>query len=319
MFWSKKKTEGLIPKNVAAELWGRKAKQMVTDKDWSRNLWQSHPITQRHIQRCMSGDPTVNWLNFVKNRYCEEPKHRGISLGCGDGAAERDSIALGICQTMDAYDLSPGAIETARDQARKSGYQDKLNYTVADLDDIDLPSSVYDVVIAGQSVHHISNLEGLSAQLYKSMKPDGILIVNEYVGPSQYQWTDKTNTLMNELLQLIPPEKRTIRDGTLKNAVVRPTPEQVIAVDPTESIRSEEILQVFDEFFEMDYQANFGGTLLQFLLSDIIANFDENDSMDRALIDMLVYFEETLIKEGVIQSDFVFAIMKPREHALSNL
>lgn len=311
MFWSTKKTPDLPPKAVAAALWGRKAQQMHRDKDWSRNLWQSHPITQKHIQQHMSGDPAKNWLTFVKEHYCPQPRERGLSLGCGDGAAERDSIRMGICRHIDAIDLSPGAIETARQQARIAGVDKSINYEIGDLDQITLPEATYDVVIAGQSVHHITNLENLAEQLHKSMTPDGILIINEYVGPSRYQWTDKTNTFMNDLLHLLPPEKRVMQNGTTKDSIIRPTPEQVIAVDPTESVRSAEIMPIFRQHFETDYHADFGGTLLQFLLSDIIANFHEDDPMDRALIDTLVYFEQTLIKEHVIDSDFIFAIMKP--------
>lgn len=285
---------------------------MVRDPDWSRNLWQSHPITQKHIQRHMSGDPEKNWLTYVEENYCQVPRKNGLSLGSGDGGAERDSIRQKICLKMTAYDLSPDAVRTAQEQAQLAGYGDQIDYQVADLDNIELPAGIYDLVIAAQSVHHISNLERLTEQIHKCLTSDGILVVNEYVGPSQYQWTDKADALMNELLQILPPEKRRMQDGSLKERVVRPTREQVVAVDPTESVRSEEILPILEQYFEYDYQANFGGTLLQFLLSDIIANFHEDDPMDRALIDILDFFEQTLIREGVIASDFIFAVMKPK-------
>jgi SAM-dependent methyltransferase len=318
MFWSRKKKMETAPamgKDVAAELWGEKARNMVSNKDWSRNLWQSHPITQAHIQRLMTGDPNVNWLNFVKQRYCETPRETGLSLGCGEGCAERDAIQLGLCMQMEAYDLSPGAIQAAEEQAAAVGMADRIRYGIADLDEISLPAAAYDLIIAGQSVHHISNLEHLAEQLHKSLRPGGILILNEYVGPSRFQWTDKVDRLMNDLLNLLPPEKRIMQNGTEKPAILRPTPEQVAKVDPTESVRSAEILPVFSQYFAADYSAPFGGTLLQFLLSEIVANFNEHDERDRARIDMLVYFEETLIREGVIDSDFVFAVMSAREGA----
>lgn len=316
MFWNRRrKPAEALPtgdKGVTTELWSRKAAEMVENQDWSRNLWQSHPITQDHIQRAMTGDAAVNWLNFFHRRYCTAPFEFGISLGCGNGAAERDSINLGICREIDGYELSPGAVQVAREQARIAGISDKIHYHIADLDSPQLPVAKYDVAIAGQSVHHVTNLEALVQALHRSMKPTGYLILNEYVGPSRYQWTDKTDRLMNDLLQILPPEKRRKQDGTLKEAVVRPLPEHVIAVDPSESVRSADILPVFSQWFETDYHANFGGTLLQHLLSEIVANFHEDDSRDRAIIDLLVHYEATLIEEGIIESDFVFAIMKPR-------
>lgn len=317
MFWNKKRRPAESPaanptgKHVAAELWSRKAAEMVHSPDWSRNLWQSHPITQRHIQRAMSGDPETNWLTYVRDRYCPRPFERGLSLGCGNGAAERDAITLGICQQMEGMDLSPGAIEVAQQEAVRTNLADRITYFTGDMDNLDLPENRYDVIIAGQSVHHVQNLESLAEALHRTMKPRGILILNEYVGPSQYQWTDKVDRLMNDLLALLPPEKRLRQNGTLKEAVLRPTPEQVAAVDPTESVRSAEILPVFSRHFDFDYRANFGGTLLQHLLSEIIANFSEHNPMDRALIDALVLFEDTLIQENAIESDFVFGVMHP--------
>lgn len=323
MFWSRKKaapapvaSPAAGGKHVAEQLWADKARAMSADRDWSRNLWQSHPITQAHIQRLMTGDPGVNWLGFVAQRYCATSRQRGLSLGCGNGCAERDAIKLGICRQMDGYDLSPGAVDEARALAGQAGMADQIAYAVADLDQITLPASTYDLVIAGQAVHHVQQLEHLAEQLWKSMKPGGILVLNEYVGPSRFQWSDRVGTLMNDLLRLLPPEKRQMRDGRLKSEIIRPTPEQVERVDPTESVRSAEILPVFERFFSYDYRAPFGGTLLQFLLSDIAANFDEHSPADCALIDLLVYFEETLIREQVIPSDFVFAILKPLANPL---
>ena len=77
---------------------------------------------------------------------------------------------------------------------------------------------------------------------------------------------------MNQLLLALPEtHRRSLRTGNLKNEVVRPNEREVYRVDPSESIRSDEIMGLIDERFEIVYRADFGGTLLQFVLSDIAA------------------------------------------------
>ena len=63
----------------------------------------------------------------------------------------------------------------------------------------------------------------------------------------------------------------------------------------------------------MLYRADFGGTLLQFVLADIVANFKEVDPKDAAIVDLMSLLEEVLIAERVLPSDFAFFILSPRQ------
>jgi hypothetical protein len=76
-------------------------------------------------------------------------------------------------------------------------------------------------------------------------------------------------------------------------------------------VRSDEIIGLIEERFEIVYRADFGGTLLQFVLSDIAGNFDPADPKDVAMIDLLCLYEKTLIDKGVLPSDFVYLVARP--------
>ena len=67
---------------------------------------------------------------------------------------------------------------------------------------------------------------------------------------------------------------------------------------------------LIEERFEIVYRADFGGTLLQFVLSDIAGNFDPADPKDVAMIDLVCLYEKTLIDEGVLPSDFVYLVAR---------
>jgi hypothetical protein len=138
-------------------------------------------------------------------------------------------------------------------------------------------------------------------------------VVNEYIGPARFQWLDKTQDLMNRILETLPADMRVnpVNDF-VKEHFERTPAEEIARVDPSESIRSDEIVATLESRFEVLYRADFGGTLLQFLLADIAANFHEDDPKDVALLDLMSLFEEVLVTERVLPSDFAFFVLTPR-------
>jgi hypothetical protein len=72
------------------------------------------------------------------------------------------------------------------------------------------------------------------------LRPGGLLVLVEYVGPNRFQLTDKAQLLMDRLIAILPQSyRRNLRDPTIvKQHVQRPSVADVIAVDPSEAIRS---------------------------------------------------------------------------------
>jgi SAM-dependent methyltransferase len=298
---------------VTSELWGRKAREKVESDDWRYFYWQSHPVTTRHINRLITGDPDEGWLSFTKRRFLSEELDRGLSLGCGSGRLEREAIALGICRTFDAFDISEEALEAAAGAAEQAGVGEQIDYRQADLNAVRLAPAAYDIVFAIQALHHVDALEYLLDEVRRSLRSGGLFVVNEYIGPARFQWLDKTQAIMNRLLELLPHEyKVNPRNGFVKERIDRAPAEEISRVDPSESIRSDEIVATLESRFEVRYRADFGGTLLQFVLADIAANFREDDPKDVALLDLMSLVEEILVAERVLPSDFAFFVLSPR-------
>jgi SAM-dependent methyltransferase len=299
--------------SITSELWGRKAREKVESDDWRCFYWQAHPLTVRHINRLVSGNEDEGWLAFTKRRFLPDQVERGLSLGCGSGRLERDALALGICRTFDALDISEDALEAAAGAADQAGVGERIDYRQADLNTVQLAPAAYDVAFAIQVLHHVDALEHLLDEVRSSLRPGGLFVVNEYIGPARFQWLDKTEALMNRLLELLPHEyKVNPKNGFVKERIDRAPAEEIARFDPSESIRSDEIVTTLESRFDVLYRADFGGTLLQFLLADIAANFREDEPKDVALVDLMSLFEEVLIAERVLPSDFAFFVLSPR-------
>jgi SAM-dependent methyltransferase len=288
-------------------LWGEAAREKAESLDWQRRYWQSHPVTWRHIMRRITGRENEQWLDFTKRRF--GTRQHGLSLGCGYGITERAAIEIGFCKRWDATDVSADAVAVAEEEARKAGMAERIRYFVADANTMELPAETYDVVIAAQALHHVEALEHVLDEIAASLTPDGIFVVQEYVGPARFQMSDEAVANANRLLAVLPrhylvdPES-----GIGRHRFVRPTPKQVAKVDPSEAIRSDEIVPLVEERFRIEYRADFGGTLLHLPLGGIIANFDPDDETDTALLDLLCMYEEALIDSGVIASDFTYIV-----------
>jgi SAM-dependent methyltransferase len=298
-------------RGVIAEHWGEEAREKAEGDEWQGLYWQSHELTQRHINRAIAGGADENWVNFTKRRFFPKRAQCALSLGCGYGVLERHALSIGLADRFDAFDISPAAVDVARQEAEKAGFGERIDYDVRDLNAVKLEQGRYDAVFATQTLHHIEALEHLLDEIRAALTPDGTLIVNEYVGPVRFQFPDERLPLMNQLLLALPEsQRRSLRTGEVKTEVVRPDEKEVYAVDPSESIRSDEIVPLLEERFEIVYRADFGGTLLQFVLADIAGNFDPADPKDVAMIDLVCLYEKTLIDTGVLPSDFVYLVAK---------
>jgi SAM-dependent methyltransferase len=299
--------------DAVSELWGRTAREKSETQDWKRYYWQSHPLTLRHINRLISGDERVDWLTYTKQRFFPEPVGPGLSLGCGHGTVEREAIALGICETFVGLDISQAALDVAARDAESAGLGDRIDYRRADLNIAELDRDSYDVVFAVQALHHVDDLEHLFDQIAASLRPGGLLVVNEYVGPARFQWLDKTQDVMNRILELLPEQYRVNpRNGFVKERIERAPADEIARVDPSESIRSDEIMELLRSRFDVLYDAYFGGTINQFLLADIAANFDDDDPKDVAILDLISLLEELLVAERVLPSDFAYVVVSRR-------
>jgi SAM-dependent methyltransferase/predicted O-methyltransferase YrrM len=298
------------------ELWG--SSDAAGWKGSKRIHWLQHPKVHERINSLVSGDPLRDpYQYFIEKFYGVglPRKHRvqrGLTLGCGTGEFERGLSQYRFVKTHDGIDIADGAIETAQKAAAAEGFR-HLHYRVEDLNTLRLPECTYDVVFGIESIHHISNLEQLFESISMSVKPGGYFVLDEYIGPNKFQWTpSQLEAINDEILKLPPDLKRSVIDGSLKGPGARLTIEQIDAVDPSEAVRSADILKVLETYFDVLEIKGYGGSLLHWLLEGITGNFDEDDPRAMSCLKSLFDREDDLIAGGVLRHDFALIIAKRR-------
>ena len=272
--------------------------------------WLDSEIVEReHIRPQISGDPEVSYLEYFLRRHLpHRPVDRLASLGCGGGNLERDLLRLEAAHRIDGFDESPASIGLAQELASTEGLDGSLHYQVADLNRLELEAGAYDGVVVKMALHHFEALEHVYGQIRRALRPGGLLMFNEFVGPSRFQWTDLQLQHMNQLLSSLPK-------GLARRVPVvvirRPLVADMIAQDPSESIRSAEILPRLEKDFEIVERKDYGGTLLHILLDHVLPILDLDDPEHLAILQRFMARERELLADGTLPSDFTFVVARP--------
>jgi SAM-dependent methyltransferase len=136
-----------------------------------------------------------------------------LSLCCGFGEIERILAGLGAFRHCRAVDLAGPAIESARAAAVAEGLS-QVTYEVADVESLELEPESVDLVWANGALHHLARLEHVVDQVYRALRPGGLVIANEYIGPDHQQLSRREGELVNAVIHLIPPELRYQSEAT---------------------------------------------------------------------------------------------------------
>ncbi len=295
-------------KEKVAVRWSDSA--VVFDAFSPQLYWLAIPAVQaRHQRRSCGGRNYPSWVEYCLNEFMPyTPAERMLSIGCGQGALERQLHTLRAFEACDAFDIAPGAIEMARKAASDAGIR-TINYAARDVEALDLGDGLYDAIWFNGSLHHIEALEVVLSNVRRALKPGGLLFLHEYVGADRFAFPSVQREAIERAFLLIPETYRksfAAHDmGEVAALPPLPDPEEVRRADPSEAVRSSAILPVVTTLFDTLALNASGGTLLQFLLSGIAGNFRADDPKSMAVLDMLFRIEDTLIDTGHLPSDFV--------------
>jgi len=278
-----------------------------------RVSWWESPVIVEACQERITGDPKMTIHEFLKQYLPDQgrPFERGLSVCCGSGEFERELIDHGLCRAIDAFDIAEERVKEGMRIAGEQGYA--IRFRVADVNRSVFETNHYDAFFAWSALHHIQNLEGVCNRVADALRDNGLVVIQEYVGPNRFQWRDKQLAVANRILSLLPQRLRTsVRTGEVISRIERPTLETIKRNDPSEAIRSEDIIPVVERCFSIEAIRYFGGPIYHMLFNEIVGNFDPTDEKDTALIRLILLFEQTLIEEGILDNDYALIIARKK-------
>lgn len=273
-----------------------------------RSWWHS-PVIMGEVQRRVTGETGKPVEEYFHDRYCPTPFARALSLGAGNGELERSMLELGVCEEILGIDISEARVEHAN-AAIPEALRDRLSFECHNLETW-RPDGQFNLLIARDVLHHIARLEELCEALNGLLRPGSLLYVDEYVGPVRFQWTDKQLEVIARLLdRLSSPLVVDLVEPALgpRRRAQRPTVEGMIAADPSESVRSDEITSILAAHFDVVERRPYGGAVFHQLFNRIMGNFEGHDDLVRTLMEI----DFLLCDEGVLETNYEWAVYRTR-------
>ena len=133
-----------------------------------------------------------------------------LEYGCGPGSAayllaERGAVVTGI-------DLSPVAIDLAREEGERRWLDNRLDFRVMDAEHLDLADDAFDLVCGSGILHHL-DLERAYAEIARVLHPRGSAVFIEPLGHNPL-----INAYRNRTPQLRTVDEHPLRMADLKLA-----------------------------------------------------------------------------------------------------
>jgi ubiquinone/menaquinone biosynthesis C-methylase UbiE len=285
--------------SVAAKYWDDHSDQDTR----SIVCWEFPEVVKRFDNRRVTGSEDLPALYWFYRKY--GPFKEAASIGCGTGIVERCLVeSEHFNGQIVGLDISPRSLEQAR--ANCAGYKN-VRFEVADLNIHVWPASVYDVVFAHGALHHIEKLDWVLGQIARSLKPNGFLYVNDYVGPQRFQWSDLQLRLANELLANVPAQ------WVNNPRVERCDPLQLARRDPSEACQSHVIEDTIRAHFRtIERRPRGGGLLAPIFGGSCLRESILENTEGAACIRKLCEVEASLFDQGIIPTNHVVIVAKPR-------
>lgn len=262
----------------------------------SGNWWTNRMIV-RDINRRVIGEgypeASRGALELGRSLMGARPRRLGVSVGCGNGVKEMALIRLDYVERMLCYDLAESRIAQAVARAAELGLSERIEFRVADAFTLhDAPQ--FDFVYWNNALHHMFDVPAALAWSRDVLNPGGLLLVDEYVGPSRMRFDDETLDYANAIRALLP-----------ERLVAHPSPgrfyarrlsrewfEERIAKDPSEAVDAGRTLGAITDLFEAPAVRPTGGAVYFVALNGLIRNFDMSAPADRDLLAHLLRLDE---------------------------
>lgn len=255
--------------------------------------WESDYVV-RYINRKVCGEPIPGVSSGVHqlalNRFAARaPFGKGISVGGGTGSKEVDLLRRGLVQSMVIYDLSPQAIASGRQRATEEGFADRMTFIQDDAFRRETSPDAYDLVYWNNALHHMPDAGEALRWSRRVLKAGGLFLMDDFVGPTRMQWSQRTLNINNIFLHSLPAQyfRHPCKPAaTLPQAVQRPNVAVMMATDPSECADSARILPELARHFPEADVIPTGGGVYVVGLNDVLHNIvaaNDTATLDRAM------------------------------------
>ncbi len=265
--------------------------------------YTQHAFLNRNlVNKALTGVASNESRQFLmKSIFSLVTPEKVLAVGSGLGIEEQSLIEDDTVQKIEAYELSDVAVEKAKARIHKLGLSDRLVMHAGDVTKAGLAKDSFDAIYVSAAIHHFFNIEEMMDFFYSVLKPGGILVYNEYVGPDHHMYHDDVMAVCDRINRCLDESLRfDVLRNEIRSFVPRATLEWMLEMDPSEGVHSSKILPLTYQKFDVVQRFDYGGTLMRPFWVGILRNFDFSDYKDQTIARLIGLIEELLIETGQI-------------------
>jgi SAM-dependent methyltransferase len=270
-------------------------------------FWNS-PVARAWINRRITGDPQLAPETYFPRRHGPTmPAPMALSLRASNAKLEVALLESGPCERLIGLHEDQERVDYANSKVPEP-MREQISFQLGDISTW-TPTEPLGAVMTRSALHRLADLDEVLDRIESVLTPNGLIFVDEYVGPARSQWSEGQLEIINRLLSRLPDEllvDLTDPEGKHKHGVGRPALEGWVAANPQEMVRSDEIIPGLDARFERVEVSLYGGAIFHQLFSRIMGNFASRPE----LVEILMEVDALLTDKGVVSSDYVWGVWR---------
>jgi len=234
---------------------------------------------------------------------------RILSLGCGYGGVELE-IAQSLNKPYEimAVDINEHIFAKARAEAKTKGIN--IQFLRLDLNFVEIQENTFDLIFAHASLHHLLNLEHVFYQIYKGLKKNGRLIVQDVIGKTQILfWKDNVDFAI-EVVKKMPVRYKSGVPN--QHAIITPYAEPSIQKG-MEGIRQEDIPAQIDKYFAPVKMFRYGSFMRMICTHpEVGKRLDPDKKEDREYLEQLFRLDLQQVEKNKLRPTEMLALYEKR-------
>lgn len=234
-----------------------------------------------------------------------------ISIGAGNCDSEVHIAKLlrerGVnAFTITCLDITDAMLQRGRQLAEREGVLDHFRFVSADFNDWQ-PAASFDVVMANQSLHHVTKLEGLFDAIHSAIGPAGIFVTSDMIGRNGHLRWPEALKIVREFWLELPASYRYNVQLRRREKLFK---DWDCSLEGFEGIRAQDILPLAVQKFGFDFFLAYGNVIDPFIDRGFGPHFDPDKQWDRDFIDRVHARDEQEILAGTIKPTHMLAVMR---------
>jgi len=285
-----------------AEYWNKKADNEYCVPD-IRNLDANKDILYIWDDSVIEDIIRGEFRRFIINKALEKKGGDVLEIGCGTGWLSLELARAGM--HVKGVDLSEKRIAIAQryleQLKKKENIKGDIDYIACPIQEVLFKESVFDLVVCWDSLHHIQNIESIMRKTTRWLKPDGQLIVFEYIG------LRFLNKIIIMIIYALPIISKT---GLFKKIRSKITNDTSTHKAPLEGITGLEMLRAVKRFLEVKI---FKTTLaISYYVAPYVYG---NRSLKYKLVRLLKRLDDAITNLHLLRGQYMFlwAIKKAKD------